>query len=223
MGIKSGTSREHRELVGRLVRQVWVEWAGEQPEPKPSWLLPWEDLDDGDREVDTRIGAALFRSGHAAAWEELVAAQPRVFRDGEVVPARVCVLYRNGLVAYLDDTSECGCADDPLNECACSYPVTNGNLGPLVEVILPDYAAVVDADLTERLLSTPKGKAEPAPSGKDDTPWIKARLTEMRRKRVLEALTRYVNEHGEISDDPDDVSSAASAVWDALGMDPGHG
>jgi hypothetical protein len=40
-----------------------VEWAREQPNPKPSWLLPWEDIDDGQREVDMRIGAALFAAG----------------------------------------------------------------------------------------------------------------------------------------------------------------
>jgi hypothetical protein len=57
---------EPRELVGRLVRQVWVQWAREQPDPKPSWLLPWEDLDDGQREADMRIGAALFDAGYRA-------------------------------------------------------------------------------------------------------------------------------------------------------------
>jgi hypothetical protein len=60
---------EPRELVGRLVRQVWVEWARERPDAKPSWLLPWEDLDDGQREVDMRIGAALFGAGRRAGIE----------------------------------------------------------------------------------------------------------------------------------------------------------
>lgn len=54
---------EPRELAGRLVRQVWVEWAREQPNPKPSWLTPWEELDEGQREVDMRIGEALFTAG----------------------------------------------------------------------------------------------------------------------------------------------------------------
>lgn len=60
---------EPRELLGRLVRQVWVEWAREQPEPKPSWLLPWEELDDAQREADMRIGAALYEKGYQAGWE----------------------------------------------------------------------------------------------------------------------------------------------------------
>ena len=61
-----GDPAEPRELLGRLVRQVWTEWAREQPEAKPSWLLPWEDLDDGQREVDMRIGAVLFEQGKKA-------------------------------------------------------------------------------------------------------------------------------------------------------------
>jgi DNA-binding PadR family transcriptional regulator len=61
--------REPRELLGRSVRQVWVEWAHEQPDPKPSWLLPWEDLDEGQREVDMRIGDALFAAGRTAGYE----------------------------------------------------------------------------------------------------------------------------------------------------------
>lgn len=60
---------EPRELVGRLVRQVWVEWAREQPDAKPSWLLPWEELDAGQREVDMRIGAMLFSKGQETGIE----------------------------------------------------------------------------------------------------------------------------------------------------------
>ena len=52
-----------RESLGRMVRQVWVAWALEQPSPKPSWLLPWEALDEGQREVDMRIGETLHEAG----------------------------------------------------------------------------------------------------------------------------------------------------------------
>jgi len=48
-----------REPLGRLVREVWVEWAREQSDARPSWLAGWDDLDDGQREVDMRIGAAV--------------------------------------------------------------------------------------------------------------------------------------------------------------------
>lgn len=48
-----------RERLGRLVREVWIEWAREQPDPKPSWLVEWDDLPEPDREVDRRIGERL--------------------------------------------------------------------------------------------------------------------------------------------------------------------
>lgn len=48
-----------REALGRLVRETWVAWAREQADAKPSWLLPWEELAERDREVDMRIGEAV--------------------------------------------------------------------------------------------------------------------------------------------------------------------
>lgn len=54
---------EAREQLGQYVRQVWVQWAREQPNPKPSWLLPWQALSEPDREVDRRIGEALWVAG----------------------------------------------------------------------------------------------------------------------------------------------------------------
>lgn len=56
-----GQVRADRESLGRLVREVWVQWATEQSDPKPSWLTGWDELDDGQREVDMRIGEALVR------------------------------------------------------------------------------------------------------------------------------------------------------------------
>jgi len=49
----------NREELGKLVRAVWIGWAKEQPNPKPSWLKPWEELSEPDREVDRRIGETL--------------------------------------------------------------------------------------------------------------------------------------------------------------------
>jgi hypothetical protein len=49
-----GDPDEPRELVGRYVREIWIHWAREQSNPKPSWLLSWEALGDGDREVSLR-------------------------------------------------------------------------------------------------------------------------------------------------------------------------
>lgn len=52
---------DHRDVLGELVRDVWVAWAREQPNPKPSWLVPWDELDEASKEVDRRIGEALER------------------------------------------------------------------------------------------------------------------------------------------------------------------
>lgn len=71
--------------------------------------------------------------------------QPRVFLDGDTVPAGVCVLHDAGNVGYLDDTGDCDeDCDRQTGPCSeHSYDITNGNWGPLVEVILPDHDAVV--------------------------------------------------------------------------------
>lgn len=51
-----------RDQLGKIVRDAWIEWAKEQPDPKPSWLLPWEDLAEPDKEADRRIGEAVVRA-----------------------------------------------------------------------------------------------------------------------------------------------------------------
>jgi hypothetical protein len=38
------------------------------------------------------------------------------------------------------------------------------------------------------------------------------------RRLIIEALTHHITTHGEISDDPDDINTAAQAIWDALGI-----
>lgn len=50
-----------RELLGKLVRDAWIRWAQKQPNPKPNWLTPWEELSESDREVDRQIGEAIAR------------------------------------------------------------------------------------------------------------------------------------------------------------------
>jgi len=56
-----------RETLGQKVREVWVAWAEEQPDKKPSWLVPWEGLPEEDREVDRRIGEQLAEIGYRSA------------------------------------------------------------------------------------------------------------------------------------------------------------
>lgn len=65
-----------REDLGRLVRETWIAWAREQTDPKPSWLTGWDELDDGQREVDRRIGAAVAAQATAAERERLAAVMP---------------------------------------------------------------------------------------------------------------------------------------------------
>lgn len=67
---KPGDPAEPRLAAGMLVRQVWVEWAKEQPRPTLSWLLPWDRLDPGQQEVDMRIGEALWTAGRTVGLQE---------------------------------------------------------------------------------------------------------------------------------------------------------
>jgi hypothetical protein len=49
-----------RDALGRLVRKTWVLWAYEQLDPKPSWLMPYDALTEPEKEVDRRIGEAIW-------------------------------------------------------------------------------------------------------------------------------------------------------------------
>jgi hypothetical protein len=68
MEAASPTARDDR---GALVRAVWIAWAEEQPNPKPSWLVPYHMLSEPDKEVDRRIGDALFGLGRASRDDEV--------------------------------------------------------------------------------------------------------------------------------------------------------
>ena len=46
--------------LGKIVRDAWIEWAKEQPNPKPSWLVPYEELSQSDKDADIRIGKAVM-------------------------------------------------------------------------------------------------------------------------------------------------------------------
>ncbi len=50
-----------RDELGRMVREAWVRWAEQQTNSKPSWLVPYEELDDEDKEADQQIGEAIAR------------------------------------------------------------------------------------------------------------------------------------------------------------------
>jgi hypothetical protein len=50
-----------RDDLGRIVREAWVRWAQTQPSPKPSWLVPYDELSEADKEADRQIGEAVAR------------------------------------------------------------------------------------------------------------------------------------------------------------------
>ncbi len=50
-----------RDDLGRMVREAWVRWAQTQPNPKPTWLVPYEELAEPDKEADRQIGEAVAR------------------------------------------------------------------------------------------------------------------------------------------------------------------
>jgi hypothetical protein len=49
-----------RETLGQVVRTAWVKWAQRQPDPKPGWLVPWDELSEADKDADRSIGAAVY-------------------------------------------------------------------------------------------------------------------------------------------------------------------
>lgn len=61
---------DHRESLGRRVREVWIAWAERQDNPKPSWLVPWDELDEATKEVDRCLGSALWGDGFNDGFEQ---------------------------------------------------------------------------------------------------------------------------------------------------------
>ena len=55
-----GDIDQERERLGRLVRELWIDWAKKQPAPKPSWLVPFDELSEPDKEADRVIGYGLL-------------------------------------------------------------------------------------------------------------------------------------------------------------------
>lgn len=49
-----------RDGLGRLVRDAWIRWAKQQPNPKASWLAPYDELSEPDKEADRQIGETVF-------------------------------------------------------------------------------------------------------------------------------------------------------------------
>jgi len=61
-------NEKERDRLGRIVRDLWMSWAEKQPNTKPSWLVPYDQLSEADKEADRVIGYGMmveFRAGTA--------------------------------------------------------------------------------------------------------------------------------------------------------------
>ncbi len=59
------TLKNRRDYLGKIVRNIWIEWAESQPCPKQSWLVPYENLSEADKEADRMIGCGLMLEFYA--------------------------------------------------------------------------------------------------------------------------------------------------------------
>lgn len=57
----SGPLPMPRDSLGEHVREAWVRWAMTQPDPKASWLVPYAELKECDKEADRQIGEHVCR------------------------------------------------------------------------------------------------------------------------------------------------------------------
>lgn len=126
---------DRARLVQHVADAIWREYASDAPVPAPPTESMWVRYARAAVARMAELGGDLPNP-------------PRVFRDGEIVPAGVCVLHEDRTIGYLDDTASCDCED--AAECTCSGDALNGNLGPLVEVFLPNYYAAVNGDVLAR-------------------------------------------------------------------------
>ncbi len=130
-----------REFLGKLVRAEWVKWAREQPSPKPSWLQSWDELTEPEREVDRRIGEAIWRFSYVRDAQQPVA-------DSPAPPVRS----KNGRVEF----AQPGAVVEPPEPVAWGYearaidtawmPALSRNepaQGPYLRNVVPLYAAPV--------------------------------------------------------------------------------
>jgi hypothetical protein len=56
---------------GRIAREARVRWARKQPDPKPAWLVPYDELSEADKDADRMIGCAVAARASRATHAEL--------------------------------------------------------------------------------------------------------------------------------------------------------
>jgi hypothetical protein len=125
------------DALGRRVREVWIMWAETQPDPKASWLVPYDGLPESDREADRRIGVALWGDGFSAGVDAGIQAAQRVMAE------------------RTDDDSAC----DPTKESRLS-PVPHA-----YEVVGEEYGSLADGGSYEVLRCHCCGRVAYSPMG----------------------------------------------------------
>lgn len=53
-------NQKERDRLGRMVREFWLSWANSQVMPKASWLVPYDELSEEDKEADRVIGQGMY-------------------------------------------------------------------------------------------------------------------------------------------------------------------
>ena len=54
----------NREKLGKLVRQIWINYCRDTGDTKPNHLATWDEISESDREVDRQIGEQLYQTGY---------------------------------------------------------------------------------------------------------------------------------------------------------------
>lgn len=98
-----------RDALGCLVRVAWIEWALEQPNPKPSWLVPWAELAEEHREADRRIGETV-----AGDLMGIIRRQRAELEQASRDQAEVLELLESGVAHREKYASCCFCGEEKL-------------------------------------------------------------------------------------------------------------
>ena len=97
-----------RDTLGRFVREAWVRWAEMQPSPKPSWLLPYDELSEADKEADRQIGETVAR------WTLIGDAARSALVDVPAVEEPVALIEREVLAELAKHKTATGTVCSPL-------------------------------------------------------------------------------------------------------------